>query len=200
MAIQAIMVDVDGVLLVHPDERGWSANLERDIGISASNLQTDFFDRHWDDIIHGRASLRERLAPVLQGMSPQVTCDELIGYWFSNDAHINNALLAELAALRADGMEIHLATVQEHERARYLWEELDLRSSFDGLHYAAELGCAKPAARFYKSIEARTGFRPWDLFLIDDRIENVEGAIKCGWAAALWTGKDTLQSRIPKKS
>lgn len=192
------MVDVDGVLLVHPDERGWTVNLERDIGVSASSLQTDFFERHWDDIIKGRASLRERLASVLRSMSPQVTCDELIGYWFSNDAHINNVLLAELAVLRAGGPEVHLATVQEHERARYLWEELDFRSKFDGLHYAAEFGCSKPDARFYRSIEDRTGFRPHDLFLIDDRIENVKAAMKCGWAAALWTGKDTLQSLIPK--
>lgn len=191
------MVDVDGVLLVHPDERGWSANLERDIGISAPDLHTNFFKPHWDDVIHGRASLRERLAPVLHRISPQVTCDKLISYWFSNDAHINNALLAELASFRANGTEVHLATVQEHERARYLWQELDFRSLFDGLHYAAELGCSKPAARFYERIEARTGFRPQDLFLIDDKIENVEGAIKSGWSAALWTGTDTLQSLIP---
>lgn len=191
------MVDVDGVIILHPDERGWSANLERDIGIPAATLQAAFFQPHWEDVSHGRASLRERLAPVLQSISPHVTCDALIDYWFSNDAHMNHALLAELAAIRAGGIEVHLATVQEHERARYLWEELDLRSRFDGLHYAAELGCSKPAASFYKSIEVRTGFRPRDLFLIDDLIANVEGARMCGWAAALWTGKDTLRSLVP---
>lgn len=197
MGIKAIMVDVDGVLIVHPDERGWSANLERDIGIPASLLQAAFFERHWDDVSHGRASLRERLAPVLQDISPHVTCDALIEYWFRNDAHMNHVLLAELASIRAGGIEVHLATVQEHERARYLWDELDFRSRFDGFHYAAELGCSKPAASFYESIGARTGFRPEDLFLIDDRIANVEGAIMSGWAAALWTGKDALQSLLP---
>ena len=194
MAIKAIMADVDGVLIVQPDGLGWSANLERDIGIPASKLQTAFFELHWGDVIHGRASLRERLEPVLLDISPHVTCDELIDYWFTNDAHVNAALLAELASIRASGIEVHLATVQDHERARYLWEELDFRSRFDGLHYAAELGCSKPDISFYRSIEARTGFRPQDLFFIDDKIANVEGAIMSGWAAAVWTGKDTLRS------
>lgn len=190
------MVDVDGVLIVHPNERGWSANLERDIGIPASALQATFFKPHWDDVIHGRATLRERLARALQDISPRVSCDELIDYWFANDAHVNHPLLTELESIRAGGIEVHLATVQDHERARHLWEELDFRSRFDGLHYAAELGYSKPAPSFYRSIEARTGFRPQDLFFIDDKVANVDGAITCGRAAAVWTGKDTLRSLL----
>jgi len=199
MTIKAIMVDVDGVLVVHPDARGWSTNLERDLGISASGLHAGFFERHWDDVVHGRATLRQRLAPVLRDIAPHVTCDALIDYWFANDAHVNCDLLAELAEIRASGIEVHLATVQEHERARYLWDELDFRGRFDGLHYAAELGCSKPDAGFYRSIETRTGFRPRNLFLVDDRIANVEGAISCGWAAALWTGGDGLRSLLPEQ-
>lgn len=196
MPIKAIMVDVDGVLLVHPDPKGWSVHLERDLGLASATLQAAFFERHWDDVVHGRAPLRARLVPVLKEIAPHLSCDELMQYWFQNDAHINQDLAAELASLRRNGVEIHLATVQEHERARYIWEVLDFRSSFDGIHYAADLGFSKPDTHFYKCIEARTGFSPEELFFVDDKLANVTGALHCGWAAALWTGEETLKSLL----
>lgn len=196
MQRKAIMVDVDGVLITHPDAGGWSANLERDLGISVPALQQIFFDRHWDDVVHGRAALRERLAPALAEISPSVTCDVFIDYWFSNDAHIDHRLLADLQSWRAKGIEVHLATVQEHERAAYLWDRLDLRCTFDGMHYAAALGCAKPDSAFYRSVQAAADLSPAAIFFIDDKAINVDAARACGWTAALWTGQRSLQKLI----
>ncbi|WP_404373421.1 HAD-IA family hydrolase [Sphingomonas sp. MMS24-J45] len=196
MPIKAIMVDIDGVLLVRPDPGGWSANLERDLGVSAATLQSAFFEPHWDDVVHVRAALRERLEPVLADFAPLLPYRTLIDYWFSNDAHVDSVLLAELAELRAGGTQIHLATVQERERARYLWEDLGFSRASDGLHYTAALGYSKPDPGFCQTIEARTGFRSKDLFFIDDTIANVDAATRCGWAAAMWTGTETLGSLL----
>ena len=192
------MVDVDGVLVTHPDARGWSVNLERDLGISVAALQQVFFEQHWDDVVHGRAELRERLAPALADLSLSITCEDLIDYWFSNDAHIDRCLLDELQDLRRDGTEVHLATVQEHERAGYLWERMDLRSKFDGMHYAAAMGCSKPNAAFYRSVEAASDLAPDAIFFIDDKATNVAGARDCGWTAALWTGQETVRSLLDR--
>ena len=188
------MVDVDGVVAVHSDPRGWAAGLEHDVGISADALHAVFFSQHWDDVIHGRVSMRSRLEPVLSTLSPGIRYEDFTGYWFSHDAHLNDALLAELAVLRSTGVEVHLATNQEHERARYLWHDLDLRSRFDGLHYSAELNHCKPDPGYYRCVEQRTSLRPDQLFFIDDTIANVQAAIACGWSAAPWTGKQTLGS------
>lgn len=199
MARRAIMVDVDGVLIRHPDRAGWTVHLERDLGIAPAALQAAFFKPHWGDVVHGRATLRERLAPVLAADFPGVSCDALIEYWFGNDAHVDQGLLSQLQALRGDGLEVHLATVQDHERAAYLWDRLDFRSRFDGLHYAAAIGCSKPSSAFYRAIEAATRLAPEAIFFIDDRPENVEGARACGWTAALWTGGDTLDALIKRE-
>jgi len=190
------MVDVDGVVVVHPDPGGWSANLERDLGLKAELLQSAFFGPHFGDIIHGRAALRDRLAPVLDEIAPHLTCDELCAYWFEQDGYLDRGLLEQLAAFRAQGVALHLATVQEHERAAYLWDAMGLKDHFDAMHYAADLGHAKPAPEFYAAIEARTGYAPADLFFIDDKAANVEAAQARGWRAALWTGQDRLADLI----
>jgi len=91
---------------------------------------------------------------------------------------------------------VHLATVQEHYRARYLWETLDLRADFDAMHYAADLGYAKPDPQFYSEIERRTGLRPAELLLIDDRQENVDAAVIAGWQARLWTPASRLSDEL----
>lgn len=193
MRRKAIMVDVDGVLITHPDADGWSANLENDLGISPALLHDGFFRRHWADIVHGRAALRDRLALALADIAPSVSPSALIEYWFDNDAHIDKRLLGELQHLRDAGFELHLATVQEHERAAYLWDHLALRDSFDGMHYAASLGCSKPDQAFYRAVEADVQIPSAAIFFIDDKIENVEAARECGWTAALWTGSSTVR-------
>lgn len=192
MRFKALMVDVDGVLIRHPDPQGWSIDLERDLGISPQALHETFFTPHWADIVHGRADLRARLAPVLSDLAPDVSAESLIRYWFEHDAHLDRDLLAQLAAFRRKDLELHLATVQEHERARYLWQVLGLSHHFDAMHYAAELGHAKPADGFFAEIETRTGFSPDELFFIDDKAENVDAARARGWNGAVWTGQDRL--------
>lgn len=192
MRRKAIMVDVDGVLVTHPDAGGWSANLENELGIPLASLNELFFRRHWADVVHGRAAIRDRLALALAELAPSVSPAALIEYWFDNDAHINERLLAELQHLRKAGFELHLATVQEHERAAYLWDRLALKDHFDGMHYAASLGFSKPDHAFYRAVEAAVQIPPAAIFFIDDKIENVVAARECGWAAALWTGESTV--------
>lgn len=192
MRFKAVMVDVDGVVIVHPDPRGWAAHLERDLGLSPALLQSAFFAPHWPDIILGRAGLRDRLTSVLAEIAPDLSADRLVRYWFENDAHLDQDLLAQLAPIRAGGLALHLATVQEHERARYIWDGLGLKRHFDGMHYAAELGWAKPAAPFFRAVTARSGFAPGEIFFIDDKQANVDAARGEGWSAALWDGTRPL--------
>ncbi|HEY2051788.1 MAG TPA: HAD-IA family hydrolase [Caulobacteraceae bacterium] len=197
MPIKALMVDVDGVLLIHPHPSGWSAHLERDLGLSGQALQDEFFRPHFGEIVHGRARLRERLGPVLARIAPHLSVDAFVAYWFEQDFYPDQRLLAELAQVRAGGIAVHLATVQEHERATYLWRAKGWSERFDAIHYAADLGWAKPAPEFFRAIEARTGLAASDIAFIDDKPANVEAAHACGWRAEVWTGRQSLREVIP---
>ena len=196
--IKALMVDVDGVLIT-PRLGGWAADLEIDLGVSRAALDEHFFAVHWDDVVMGRAGLHERLGPVLAKIAPGVTSQQLSAYWFSKDAVLNDKLLDDLALIRAQGIALHLATVQEHLRADYLWTRLGFGGQFDAMHYAAALGCGKPDPAFFRAIEVRTGFAPAELLLIDDKAENVAGAIALGWDAVLWTGESRLADLLGHK-
>ncbi|MFL5298184.1 MAG: HAD-IA family hydrolase [Phenylobacterium sp.] len=185
------MVDVDGVVVASPPG-GWAATMEADLGLPVAVLQEHFFARHWDDVALGRAGLHERLAPVLERHAPHLSCERLTAYWFAKDANLDHQLLADLAALRATGVELHLATVQEHLRADYLWTTLAFRDRFDAMHYAADLGAKKPDPAFFARIAERTGFRPAEMTLLDDRPDNVEAARAAGWGGLHWTGRERL--------
>ena len=192
MSPKILMVDVDGVI-VHPvHQGGWAAQIQSDLGITRDDLEAGLFTPHWNAIILGRADLHDVLDDVLHQIAPHLNARVLMDYWFRNDGRLDEGLLADLASLRAQGTEMHLATVQEHHRANYLWNTLDLHARFDGIHYAADLGAAKPNLAFFRAIEARTGRASQDHFLLDDRQNNVDGALAAGWSAGLWDGTRTL--------
>lgn len=190
MVLKAVMVDVDGV--VASDDGGWHKHLERDLGLCPRKLHEAFFEPHWEDVVLGRAPLRERLAPALATVAPHIPSDILVDYWFTR-VSLDEQLLSDLAEVRSAGFPVHLVTVQEHERATYLWTHLGLQAWFDAMHYSAALGTAKPDPSFYAAVEGRTGYGAQELFLIDDRADNVAAALDRGWRGAIWTGKERFR-------
>lgn len=199
MSLKALMVDVDGVVVVRPPDPAkalWNWNAKAELGLDPEAFQSEFFSIHWDDVVHGRADLHERLTPVLQRIAPGLTSHQVVDYWFANDAFVDHALLADLRDWRSRGVELHLATVQEHHRARYLMSDLKLGETFQAIHYSAAYGFSKPDAAFFRAVCGRTGFEPQDLVLIDDRPKNIEAARACGWGGVLWDGTLSLDEAL----
>lgn len=197
--LAALMVDVDGVVVRHPDGRRWDADLLADVGVDPLELHRVFFEPHFEEVVSGRADLTDRLEQALTSIAPHVAAQDLIDYWFTHDAHVDETLLADLDQIRRSGLAVHLATVQEHQRARYLWDTLELRRHFDGMHYAADLGFRKHDRQFYTAIERRTGFTPGQICFIDDTEENVAAARAAGWRAFHWTPSSRLHEVITSR-
>ena len=199
--IKALMIDVDGVLVSGRPSDGlhWATGLEADLGLSFAIIEDAFFKRYWEDIVTGRADLRERLASVLAQIAPELTAEQVLGYWFRHDARLNRELLDDLAMLRRGGLGVYLATNQEHERARYLMETLGLAAHVEGCHYSAAIGHCKPAPEFFDAVARKVGLPAGELLLIDDSEGNVRAAIAAGWQAAHWTGRQRLRDLIARR-
>jgi putative hydrolase of the HAD superfamily len=190
-----LVLDVDGVVVLgHPDGGRWDRNLERDLGISPESLQERFFSRHWYDISTGTSGV----LPVLESIWHEFDCSaspgHFIDYWFACDSRLNVELLAEVDAWRKYGNKVFLATVQEHLRAKHLWEVVGLERHFDGMHYSAALGAAKPDAAFYVRVQANLPVNSVDeVVFLDDSIRNVDAAAELGWRARHFTNIDDLR-------
>lgn len=189
MAIKALMVDVDGVLVDGRPADGlhWQTSLHQDVGFTPDKLRECFFDPHWEDIVLGRAGLMERLPVALEEIAPHVNPNSFLSYWLEMDSRLSVPLLQELVAVRSRGIRVYLATNQEHVRAAYLMETLGLAEYVDGIFYSAMLGVKKPDAEFFNRVQASVGVRGNELFLIDDSDQNISAALKAGWRALLWT-------------
>ena len=188
--IRALMLDVDGVLLRGRPADGlpWATGLEADLGVNPARLHAAFFAVHWAEIVVGRAGLMERLRPALAAIAPGVPAERLVEYWFAQDSRVDEGVLADVAALRARGVAVHLATNQEHLRAAWLRERFG--AQIDGLRSSAARGVKKPEAAFFA--QAGADWPAGSVLLVDDTAANVAAAHAAGWRARLWTGGDRL--------
>ena len=193
-----LVLDLDGVVLLgHPEGGRWDKHLARDLGIEPASLQEHFFTPHFRQIVTGREDLIERLSACWPDLACSSRPQELVDYWFAKDSLIDFDVLRLVDDWRASGREAFLATVQEHQRARYIWDTLGLSQHFDGLAYSADLGAMKPDAEFFRRVQQRLPCRsPDDVLFLDDRLENVEAALGHGWRARHYRSIDDLRAGL----
>jgi putative hydrolase of the HAD superfamily len=196
LAIKALMLDVDGVLVDGRPEDGrhWQTSIEEDLGFSSATLHERFFAPYWEDIVLGRAGLMERLTTAFQNIAPHVTPTTFLAYWFERDSRLVAAFLPELALVRSRGIRVYLATNQEHLRAAHLMGALGLAEHVDGIFYSARVGAKKPDPEFFAKVQAAAALRGDEMLLVDDSIQNIEAAFRAGWQAFHWTKTSAPES------
>jgi putative hydrolase of the HAD superfamily len=191
-----LVLDLDGVVVRgHPEGGRWDKNLERDLGIDAALVQEKFFQPHFRKIAIGEADLFETLDRVWPELGCKVSARDFVDYWFAMDSLLDDDVLAQVNVWRGAGRKAYLATIQEHHRARHIWNILGPR--FDGIFYSADLGARKPERMFYERVMAKLpGVAPSDVLFLDDSLANVEGAAAVGWNAHHFKDSDDLRTAI----
>ncbi len=201
-----IFFDVDGVIIDgwHSDpalRKPWDETIEQDLGVDKEAFRNTFFKSAQDGsaslmdaCIIGRRDLKDALSEVLPALGYSGTVDAFIDYWFRLDSNLNREVLSIVGRLKeCEGVELFLATSQEHRRAAYLWHDLRLKEWFHDIYYSARLGLAKSDASFFEAINRQLDIAKSDRpIFFDDRELVVAAAIAAGWDGQVFRSVDDI--------
>jgi putative hydrolase of the HAD superfamily len=156
--------DVDGVLIdgwhANPELRTpWDASIEEDLGISREALQHALFTPRdgasgslMKACTKGEADLKIVLTDLLPTLGYTGSVDGFLDYWFRKDSILNPDVLSIVRHLKQRGVELYVATNQEHHRAAYLWDNLGFKDLFEDIFHSARFGFHKDEAGFYTEV------------------------------------------------
>jgi len=192
-----LAVDVDGVL-VHPSPGlgggAWDSRIQEDLGIDPQALGAKFFRGYWQEVIVGRRDLRETLAVVLPELRPDVSVQDFLDYWFTNDGTLDEKVAAELLDWRKRrGGRTIAVTNQEQYRVAYLRKSMGFDELFDHIAWSGDIGVTKNSPEFYATVNSRLGVNPAQVWFFDDDPRNVKIALDAGWHAFHFVGIDEMQ-------
>lgn len=191
-----VVLDVDGVLR-HWDV-GELASAESSLGLPAGSLAAVAFepalmhrvltgaitDEAWRLEVGGAAA-------DAHGVEAAAVAALWAGVGWSIDAHVVD-LLAEV---RAAGLVRRTALFSNAtDRLEVDLETAKLHDATDVVVNSARLGLAKPDADAYLAMAEQVGLPPGQLLFVDDRPENVRGAIAAGVPAVRFTGAPRLRA------
>lgn len=180
--IDTVFLDADGVIQFPGP--GFRERFEELLGgrVPVRHL----FDTE-ETTLNGTPDLRDVLAEYIRVHELPATVDELLEAW--NNIYVNEAALALVDELRADGIKCFLTTNQQEYRGRHIQRTLGYEKHFDKQFFSFELGESKPTPRFFERVLADTGADPSSTLFVDDLAANVEAARSLGLTAEVyeWT-------------
>ena len=197
--ISHILYDVDGVLITSR-KRLFSIALAEQYGVSHERDMLPFFTGPFQKCIVGKADLKQELIPFLSRWNWNEGVDELLRFWFTHEKTLDEGLLADVQALRKRGVKCFLATNNEKYRTDYLWNELNLKSHFDGCFSSSGLGFKKEEVGFWEKVcaELKVPDKKSVLFF-DDDMDNVTTARAFGLSAEFYTGFEAYEKKIAER-
>ncbi|WP_404403270.1 HAD-IA family hydrolase [Pelagibacterium halotolerans] len=197
---RAVFFDVDGVLVhgyhAKPElQQRWDENLLEDLGIRPEDFKTEFiYGTFINEVLPGKLSLVAALDDVLPRLGYKGSSLTLVDYWLRHDSNIDVAMFETVKKLaRQPGVDLYMATNQDHLRAFYIWQELGYGDLFKDMFYASRMGVSKPDAAFFDRVMERIGPQDTPPLFFDDSPKVIEAANAYGWEAVLYeTHKDCI--------
>ncbi len=112
-----------------------------------------------------------------------------------NEVAINHPLLAVIDQLRQKGIKTAVLSNDGSSLRPYM-EGHGITRHFDQIFISGELNMMKPDARIYQYAVQQLGFEAQDVIFFDDRQANVDGALRAGLQAELYTSISQVQKLL----
>ena len=191
-----ILFDVGGVLLTN----GWDTR-ERALVLARFHLDREAFEarhpgpyRAWES---GAISMQAYLDATVFYEPRSFTQDEFIQAICAQSLPLPDGALGILKELSASNKCMLGALNNEaYETNEYRFETFGLRRYFKVSLSSCYLGVRKPDMVMFKKAVDILGRPPEGILFIDDRMENVAGALRAGMQAILFEGADKLSRAL----
>jgi putative hydrolase of the HAD superfamily len=189
--LRAVLFDADGVIQRAPDYL--HARLTEAIGRLPEERETCMSAVFAAEApaLTGAAAFETGLAIALRNLQARCDVATVLDCWRMIESE--GPILALVERLRAHGVYCALASNQERNRARHMSESLGYGRVFDRECYSCDLGHTKPSRKFFTEVLRIARRDAHRTLFIDDRLENIEAASRCGFVAeqfVIWREDD----------
>ncbi|WP_254460714.1 HAD-IA family hydrolase [Xanthomonas sacchari] len=192
-AARALLVDMDGVLRLWPED---DAALERAHGVPPGSLRAlAFAPALLEPAIRGASSDAQWLAEVaarIAALAPEADATALVAAWSApTAARLNQPVLALLRDVR-QRLPVVLLSNATSRLSRDL-QALGIADAFDAVVNSSEVGAIKPEPAIFLHALAQLGMAADEVLFVDDSAAHVEAARVLGLRAERYVDAEALR-------
>ncbi|MDX2360538.1 MAG: HAD family phosphatase [Crocinitomicaceae bacterium] len=199
-SIKAVIFDFGGVLI----------NIDYDATIRAFKaLGIEDFDQMYsqamqsnlfDDIETGQITPQEFIDGILHYLPEGTTRKQVVSAWNAMILDVPHISIELLHKVKAQGYQIFMLSNTNAIHIDHAYEAWDLVSNdrpqviFDHVYLSHEIHLRKPNVEIFKYVIEDQQLNTSETLFIDDSIQHIEGAMKCGLQTYHLKGIEELQA------
>ena len=192
--LEGILIDLGGVLCSVDEQAVWDA-WQQHTGLPGETLRTELYDRGLKAEVDRGWKQPPGVALFLAyRFEVELTTEDWKRIWASSVKP--DPAMDEFAAALAMHLPTALANTTDRIHHRALQEQLTCLERFKGQAVSYELGHLKPEPKFYERALELLGTPAKSTLFIDDKEENVMGALAAGMPALRFTGLEELREDL----
>lgn len=182
--IDVVVFDMDGVI------RHWLPEFieaeEERLGLPTGVISAAAFaDPGFHDVTVGRISAEkwaDEIGETVAAAHDGVTAEEVSAVWLGSNWRVDDAVVELVRALQSAGTTTALFS-NASSKLEADMEAMGVTTLFSVVANSSRIALAKPDVAAFEHVASMLGVAPDRLLFIDDRPENVAGAVEAGWHA-----------------